>query len=629
METPETPIGTEQTPPVVHENVTPEAPTVPEPPQSNPAPQPKKKKSKKKLWITLGIVAAVLAAAAAVWFFVFHTSSLPFKPDTSLIPVYDGKKWGYIDQKGNYVINPQFSDADWFSDGLARVEDKDGKIGFIDEKGTYIIPSKYVNATPFHEGLAFVVEEGGCPVCIDKKGERAFECTRADGVFCFCEGMAAFYTTNDKGEIKYGYYDKKGNVVINPQFKVVGPFQDGLAVVCNDEDKWGYIDTKGKYVINPQFDRCGSFYDGLASFESGDKWGYIDKEGKYVINPQFDAAGDFYNGLAVVRQGEKFGYIDKEGKFVINPQFEDCSGFTFGEGLALFMTDDEKFGYIDKEGKYAINPQFDDAREFCDGIAFVESNGKWGIIDKKGQYVVNPQFERIKSPYLNIYSSVRSEYYDASKFLSSFLKNFSSSKVDGMPVDHLTLKDIASHDVYGERWEANLYYTSLYVRLNDEITNDITLNNVSFLFTSATYSYGDYYDKTYDFTVPCSIIVYEFSLKNKAADRSKSVWSALGNKLKSIYGGTLSDIKQSESSSYMKKLECGNINFIIGEENGECFLSVFLDENTYRQTIRTFEARAEHEEEKMNDDYGYEEYDDYYYDSVRSYPAEVVEEEVW
>ena len=78
-------------------------------------------------------------------FFFLLPSDLPFKPDTSLIPVYDGKKWGYIDKKGQYVINPQFSDADWFSDGLARVENKDGKYGFIDKKGTYKIPAKYVD----------------------------------------------------------------------------------------------------------------------------------------------------------------------------------------------------------------------------------------------------------------------------------------------------------------------------------------------------------------------------------------------------------------------------------------------------------------------------------------------------
>jgi hypothetical protein len=50
--------------------------------------------------------------------------------------------------------------------------------------------------------------------------------------------------------------------------------------------RWGYIDKQGKIVINPQFDRAWDFLGGLAWVMIGDKLGYIDKEGKYVWSPQ-------------------------------------------------------------------------------------------------------------------------------------------------------------------------------------------------------------------------------------------------------------------------------------------------------------------------------------------------------
>jgi hypothetical protein len=50
--------------------------------------------------------------------------------------------------------------------------------------------------------------------------------------------------------------------------------------------KYGYIDRSGKYLINPQFDIAEDFHEGLAQVESGNKRGYIDKTGKYVWNPQ-------------------------------------------------------------------------------------------------------------------------------------------------------------------------------------------------------------------------------------------------------------------------------------------------------------------------------------------------------
>lgn len=565
----------------------------------NPTPQPPATKRKKWLLPVIigGGAAFLIVIISIIAFSLLRSSDSLFKPDMSLIPVYDGKMWGYIDQKGKYVINPQFEDAGWFSDGLACVEDKDGKFGFINKKGTYKIPSKYVHATVFHEGLAFVVEEGSRPVCINKNGERVFVCTIAEGVSCFCDGLASFYIMNDKGEKRYGYYDKKGNVVVNPQFKAAGCFIDGLAIVSDNEDKWGYIDKKGKYVINPQFEISYPFSEGLAAFMSGDKWGYIDKKGKYVINPQFEESYNFISGMAVVKQGDRFGYIDKGGKFVVNPQFEICGGFTYGEGLALFTTDDEKVGYIDKDGKYAINPQFETASEFCDGIALVKSNDKWGIIDKKGQYVVNPQFELVRAPYLDCYSYVESENYNASKFLKSFLSNFNSSQVDGMPTSAITLSDIASHDVYSASWKENLLSRSLRIKRNEELTNDITLNAVEFNFLSDTYSYSYSfnlfsdnhvsYDKVYNPAASCSYIAYEFDLDNKAESRSSSIGNALCNKLKSIYGGIVSNVESEYSYSFVKKIECGNLNFIVLGSYGELRLFVYFDKDTYNEALNT------------------------------------------
>lgn len=60
-----------------------------------------------------------------------------------LAPVYNGSKWGYIDTKGDLVVEYQFEDAEVFStDGLAPV--KVGKNwGFIDKSGKLVIPAQY------------------------------------------------------------------------------------------------------------------------------------------------------------------------------------------------------------------------------------------------------------------------------------------------------------------------------------------------------------------------------------------------------------------------------------------------------------------------------------------------------
>lgn len=38
-------------------------------------------------------------------------------------------KWGFIDQKGRYAVNPQYLEAQPISEGVAAVLVDDGKIG--------------------------------------------------------------------------------------------------------------------------------------------------------------------------------------------------------------------------------------------------------------------------------------------------------------------------------------------------------------------------------------------------------------------------------------------------------------------------------------------------------------------
>jgi len=83
-------------------------------------------------------------------------------------------------------------------------------------------------------------------------------------------------------------------------------------------EQYGFIDKMGKVVIEPEYSFADSFSEGLAAVV-GDaatgKYGYIDKEGKIVIQPTFDFADKFSEGLAAVRIGDeqtgKYGYIGR------------------------------------------------------------------------------------------------------------------------------------------------------------------------------------------------------------------------------------------------------------------------------------------------------------------------------
>ena len=105
---------------------------------------------------------------------------------------------------------------------------------------------------------------------------------------------------------RWGFMDKNGNLVINPQFERAEPFASGVAAIRLGS-KWGYVDPTGKIVVNPQFDAAAPINGGLAAVKIGGRYGYINAEGQYIINPQFDAAGSFSEGRAVVRLKRRYG----------------------------------------------------------------------------------------------------------------------------------------------------------------------------------------------------------------------------------------------------------------------------------------------------------------------------------
>ena len=303
----------------------------------------------------------------------------------------DNPKYGYIDQMGKTVIEPQFTYASDFKDGLASAR-IDGKRGFINKKGEWVIKPQFSRAYGFSNGLALVKKDGEWRY-VDDTGKVVLETSLDDKQdtrhLLFHEGLARTQVGD-----KWGFMDKTGKVVIEPRFDRAKDFQDGLASVAI-EGKYGCIDKTGQLVIPAKFDFVDNFYEGLARANLGGSkpcsgrgnlrgnWGFIDKQGQFVIEPTFSYVERFSDGLAHVQLG---------GMRVTDTIRGTRSGTT------LAMTRDTRGGYINRAGEIVITPQFESAGMFRGGAALVGMgknrgqdgrviNWKWGLIDKSGELV--------------------------------------------------------------------------------------------------------------------------------------------------------------------------------------------------------------------------------------------------
>ena len=79
-------------------------------------------------------------------------------------------------------------------------------------------------------------------------------------------------------------------------------FLDDTYAAAVIDGKWGFIDKNGDVVVQPEFDDAHSFQNGLAAVKVGNSWGYINMQGKLVIDAVFEDAGDFNSsGCAFVK----------------------------------------------------------------------------------------------------------------------------------------------------------------------------------------------------------------------------------------------------------------------------------------------------------------------------------------
>jgi hypothetical protein len=323
--------------------------------------------------------------------FVFLIAiSLPSYNQNLVAMFKEHGKWGFMNEKGEVIIKPNYtycrpfysgmakvgkiyfinlkgeklktklriSDARQYSDGLVGVKIS-GKWGYMNAVGELVVPAKYKKITDFKNGYALVLTNKGTFV-IDNKGNETEVVTgkgRIELIKNFSEGLAQVSINGLNG-----FVNEKGVLIIEPKYLSVGYYNNGVVWVRTKNNYIGYINKVGDWVIEPKFLGAGNFdsFSGMARIKDKNGWGYTNMEGVITNIKNVDVYKHFEDGLCLLRSTNIWGYLGPDGKWVIEPTY------------------------------VAATP-------FKNGYARVRENGKWGVINKKGDWVIQPTYENIKS----------------------------------------------------------------------------------------------------------------------------------------------------------------------------------------------------------------------------------------
>ena len=206
-------------------------------------------------------------------------------------------KWGYINDKGEYEIDAKFASASDFSEDLAAVGEKKGfddndisiyKYGYINKKGEVEIRAQYDSAESFSDGLA-VVEEDGKYGYIDKNNETVID-FEYDTAESFEDGYAVvgYEKGKDSWDYIYGLIDKNGKQKISIDYDSI--IYGNSMYRCEKEGECQYLTEEGKSAIDGTFYRATiMFDDGYAVVSNDDKrFEVIDKNGKKITDTDFE-----------------------------------------------------------------------------------------------------------------------------------------------------------------------------------------------------------------------------------------------------------------------------------------------------------------------------------------------------
>ncbi|MDR1976811.1 MAG: WG repeat-containing protein [Campylobacteraceae bacterium] len=258
---------------------------------------------------------------------------LTLSANQTLSPFFvEGWGWGYIDEEGDFVIEPRFQKAYDFKCGSALVRMANEKLKFINQKGEFIAdpppcladknsstsanPKKSLNEDNVIKTVTEVKEE--------KKSVR-FICDFYDKAGNLLVGGADRYSEEDDMYIfninqKYGMLSKKeAKVVLEPIYDNVKYFYPiRLAQVrLNGGDRQPYIygmaNSKGEFILEPKYKDDGSY---SGKFKVGNATLHmntvgVDIEGSYDKNADFiRKINEAVDDLTTRRHQEEGSYSD-------------------------------------------------------------------------------------------------------------------------------------------------------------------------------------------------------------------------------------------------------------------------------------------------------------------------------
>ena len=279
--------------------------------------------------------------------------------------------------------------------------EKDGRWSMVNEKGEFLFKDEFENKPTSVINGVFVVREGETHSIYEADAKPKVIAEGFKEVGMLNENLIPtvkdterISIINNKGEQVFILSPYNGKEIVACDFK----FSDGLLPVKDEDGKWGYVNKKGEMVSTPKYDSYTPFSDGLALVSKSEKDGnssvlVIDKNAEVKMElklKKFELQSPFKNGLAVVEDKDKdrIGFINLKGEFKKVPK----------KVRRINDYDNNVFTYTDENGKWGVMGLDENNTEYIrakySNIQIMSSD-KFLVQDDKEFAIINKDDDKI------------------------------------------------------------------------------------------------------------------------------------------------------------------------------------------------------------------------------------------
>lgn len=334
------------------------------------------------------------------------------------------EKFGYVDSKGEFKIQPAYEKAEGFFEGKALVAGGEERY-FIDKDGNKVCAApegRYIRG--FKDGLAVFKDDGAFhfidaqekehfafkAATFKKLDNDMYQITRTrhnvslggllQSAFTMVAGIPtipgvgkSFYDT----VLKRGYTDAQGQMLIPTTNDFNSEIIDAkVAALINDKPAWYALD--GSYLLPPDYEDVSELdldNGSMAVVEAEGRSSFYTL-GKGITKAGYYAAENFVNGTAPVKVTQsRWTYVDRDFRNIMLNYWQEATPF-YGS-LAVVRDTKGRYCIIDSKGKVKVilDENIETAGALQPDAAIVQAKGKWGLINGKGRYVAAPEYDSI------------------------------------------------------------------------------------------------------------------------------------------------------------------------------------------------------------------------------------------